>query len=81
MLYYRMANNEFYKTHDTFFEFLTKNKLNELLHRASTTGELEQTINDEFLNWNIPGYCEVRISHKCDIFLNFIDTMENNSVI
>jgi hypothetical protein len=63
-------NNEYHKSHNSFFQIITKNRLNELLHRASNTNELETTINNEIAKNNLLGRCQVNIK-KCDVYIEF----------
>ena len=64
---------EAHKTHDLFFNIITKNKLNELLNRAdNSTKYLETQINNNLNNAS----CNVNISSKnthCDIYIIFFD--------
>lgn len=63
-------------THELFFKFLTKNKLNELLYRAdSKTKFLENQINTGLLQQNTNIKCMVNV-HKnqyqeCSIYISF----------
>jgi hypothetical protein len=62
--------NQYHETHNSFFKFITKSKLNELLKRADeSTSYLAQDINNAL---NDTGYrSETRISNNCDIIINF----------
>jgi hypothetical protein len=63
-------------THEQFFKFLTKKKLNELLYRADTkTKFLENQINTELQQQQTPVKCAVTIQqnkhHECSIYIAF----------
>lgn len=70
-------NNTASRTHDNFFRKITRNKLNELLHRADeNTNFLEGQINNKLLN----SYCNTNIvlfkntntnKYECSIYINF----------
>jgi hypothetical protein len=69
-----------FKTHDLFFQVITRKKLNELLNRA--TGDknmIENHINQRLKNKR----CEVKLSNKntyCDIFIGFFNIDNKNQL-
>jgi hypothetical protein len=58
-----------YKTHDLFFEVLSKNKLNELLNRISS-GYLTNQINNNLQNYIVK--CEIK-DNICDTYIHFYE--------
>ena len=64
---------EVYETQELFFKKLTRNKLNELLHRI-TTNYLKFQLNQELLYYTI----NTTISQNCNnIYINFFKNNEN----